>query len=473
MVGGAGPETGPAPIMKAESPLRRGETFLAVLLPHAPILIPAVAGPRQQACRATITAMREVARRVVAARPDTVVLVSPHAPREDRAFGVTAGNLTGSLAQFGAPRAAVRLPGDPGFSAALREGAAARGVGTCRLPAVALDHGSVVPLLFLAEAGWEGPTVVVALAADDNSRIGDLGGCVAAAAEHLGRRVAVVASGDMSHRLQPGAPCGYDPQAVDFDAAFIHQLRLGATRRLAEAVAPLQGRAAEDVVESTLFALGATGWRAEGREVLGYEGPFGVGYGVAVLFAATTADVAPPAEERRSPADLPAVARAAIAAALGLTGAAVEPRIGDRPGPNGVFVTLHTADGRLRGCIGTLASRTGDLAAETWRVAREAALADPRFPPVVAGELARLQLEVTVLGPLEEVASEAALDPARWGVVVRAADGRRGLLLPGIPEVETVARQLAVARAKARIGPDEPVRLQRFAAERIGEAVRA
>ncbi|HLP01089.1 MAG TPA: AmmeMemoRadiSam system protein A [Opitutaceae bacterium] len=463
--------------MNAETPLRRGVTPLAVLLPHAPILVPAVAGSRQQACRATVAAMREAARRVVAARPETVVLVSPHAPREGHAFGVTAGNLAGSLAPFGARRASVRFPGDPELSGVLRSVAAVRDLPTARLLATALDHGSVVPLWFLAEAGWDGPTVVVALAGNDNSRIGELGECVAVAAKRLGRRVAVVASGDMSHRLQPGAPCGYDPQAVDFDAAFIHQLRLGATHRLAEAVAPLQERAAEDVVEPTLFALGATGWCAEGREVLGYEGPFGVGYGVAVLSA--VAD--PPAEvgiaavenRQRQLAELPAVARAAIATALGLPGDLGEPRIGDCPGPNGVFVTLHTAGGQLRGCIGTLASRTGDLAAETWRMAREAALADPRFPPVTTDELGALHIEVTVLGPLEEIDSADALDPQRWGVVVRAADGRRGLLLPDIPEVATVARQLEIARAKARIGADEPVRLQRFSAQRIEEAVRA
>ncbi|HLP07842.1 MAG TPA: AmmeMemoRadiSam system protein A [Opitutaceae bacterium] len=460
--------------MNAESPLRRGETPLAVLLPHAPILVPAVAGSRQQACRATVAAMRETARRVVEARPETVVLVSPHAPREERSFGVTAGNVAGSLAPFGARRASVQLPGDPELSGVLRSAAAERDLPSARLPATTLDHGSVVPLWFLAEAGWDGPTVIVALSADDNSRIGELGECVAIAAQRLGRRVAVVASGDMSHRLQPGAPCGYDPHAVDFDAAFIHQLRLGATHRLAEAVAPLRECAAEDVVESTLFALGATGWSAEGREVLGYEGPFGVGYGVAVLCAAETEEGTAAEEKRqRQLAELPAVARAAIATALGLPGDVVEPRVGDCPGANGVFVTLHTAAGELRGCIGTLASRTGDLAAETWRMAREAALADPRFPPVTSGELAALHFEVTVLGPLEEIESAEALDPRRWGVVVRAADGRRGLLLPDIPEVTTVARQLEIARAKARIGADEPVRLQRFSAQRIEEAVRA
>ena len=103
-------------------------------------------------------------------------------------------------------------------------------------------------------------------------------------------------------------------------------------------------------------------------------------------------------------------------------------------------------------------------------MAREAALHDPRFAPVRPDELAGLRIEVTVLEPLEEIESETELDPKRWGVVVRAADGRRGLLLPDISEVTSVAQQLSIARAKAGIGPGEPVKLQRFAARRIEEA---
>ena len=456
--------------MKAELPAaRRGAIPIAILLPHAPILVPAVAGGRLEACRSSYDAMGEASRRLVATQPEAVVLVSPHAARAERAFAVTSGGVSGSLARFGASHSEVRLPGDSVLTTELRSEAAARGIATANLPAAQLDHGSVVPLWHLAQAGWGGPTVVVALAEADNSRIGELGECVAAAAARLGRRVAVVASGDMSHRLQPGAPCGYDPEAAKFDHAFIAQLRSGATRGLAAAVERWQENAAEDAVDSTLFAFGAAGWRADGREVLGYEGPFGVGYGVAVLFAAAEVEGAcGPADADRL-AMLPALARASIAAALQLPAELVAPRPGDCPGGNSVFVTLHTAEGRLRGCIGTMESHTGDLAVETWRMAREAALHDPRFSPVVPDELAALRIEVTVLEPLEDIASEAELDPRHLGVVVRAADGRRGLLLPGIPEVTSVAQQVAIARSKAGIGAKEPVRLQRFAARKIME----
>lgn len=105
-------------------------------------------------------------------------------------------------------------------------------------------------------------------------------------------------------------------------------------------------------------------------------------------------------------------------------------------------------------------------------MAQEAALHDPRFPPVEGEELDALRIDVTVLEPLEAINSPAELDPRRWGVEVRATDGRHGVLLPAIPEVTDVAQQLSIARAKAGIGPDEPVRLRRFAARRIEEVRR-
>lgn len=442
-----------------------GGVVFAALMPHAPILVPAVAGDRLDECRASVAALRRGARRLVAARPDSVVLLSPHAPRAARAFGLTQETVAGSLAAFLAPQEAIVLPGDPALGTAIGAAVAQRGMDTAELESKKLDHGSVVPLWFLAEAGWRGPTVVLALAWDDNSRVGDLGESVAAAAQQLGRRVAVVASGDMSHCLKPGSPAGYNPAAARFDAAFIAQLRHGATRGIGPAVALLRECAAEDVVESTLFALGAAGWRADGREVLGYEGPFGVGYGVAVLFDSSAGATELP--------DLPALARAAIAAALAPgAGAPDAPKPGGYPSSSGVFVTLHGADDRLRGCIGTMVSHSGDLVLETWRMAQEAALRDGRFPAVQLAELDGLRIEVTVLDAPEAIDSPAELDPQRWGVVVQAADGRRGVLLPALPEVTSVAQQLAIARTKAGIGPQEPVRLQRFAARRIVEGAR-
>src|SRR5208283_773143 len=68
------------------------------------------------------------------------------------------------------------------------------------------------------------------------------------------------------------------------DGAFIECLRAGDYRKLPDFDPELRELAAEDAVDSTLVAAAAVNWNAAGHEVLGYEGPFGVGYGVAILY---------------------------------------------------------------------------------------------------------------------------------------------------------------------------------------------
>lgn len=133
------------------------------------------------------------------------------------------------------------------------------------------------------------------------------------------------------------------------------------------------------------------------------------------------------------------------------------------PSPAPVFVTLRTHDGELRGCIGTITATRETLADEVAAESVAAATRDPRFPPVGPQEVAELQVEVSVLSPPEPVESVAELDPARYGViVVRQRDGRRGLLLPGIPSITSAVDQVAMARRKAWIGDNDPVELYRF-----------
>jgi len=129
----------------------------------------------------------------------------------------------------------------------------------------------------------------------------------------------------------------------------------------------------------------------------------------------------------------------------------------------GAFVSLKKG-GMLRGCIGTFLPSEPDIAREVIASAVKSASADPRFPPVKEEELADLSYSIDLLS--EPVSSsEEELDPKRYGVIVESG-WRRGLLLPDLEGVETVEEQVAIARAKAGIGPQEPVRLWRFTVER-------
>jgi len=90
-----------------------------------------------------------------------------------------------------------------------------------------------------------------------------------------------------------------------------------------------------------------------------------------------------------------------------------------------------------------------------------AATSDPRFPAVAATELDCLEYSVDVLGESEPVDDLVELDPKRYGVIVTHG-WRRGLLLPDLEGVDTAMDQIAIAKNKAGIAPDENAKLERF-----------
>jgi len=145
--------------------------------------------------------------------------------------------------------------------------------------------------------------------------------------------------------------------------------------------------------------------------------------------------VIPPAEQ----AQLLGLARVAVAVAAGaLPGTALDAARAAEPLPDrraGAFVTL-TENGQLRGCMGNL-DTDNPAWASVVEAARWAARGDPRFLGVEPGELAAIEIDVSILGPLERLDDPSAFRPGTDGIVVRRG-GRRGLLLPEV--AETVGR---------------------------------
>lgn len=254
---------------------------LSALMCHAPIVVPAVGKDRGSLCEKTTAAMRAIASRIARSQPDVLVLLSPHAPRRPGQLGLVEGErLWGDFGSFGAPEASVDLPAARDLRGALLSRRDLAGP----IPARPLDHGALVPLWFVAEAGYRGPTLVAALPWEEQAeQLRAMGQAVARACEGL--RAAFIASGDMSHRLVPGAPAGYHPRAASFDQEVVMRLSSGRPGDLREIDPDLRELAAEDVVASVLVAVSAAGDRADGCELLCYEGPFGVGYAEAVLFS--------------------------------------------------------------------------------------------------------------------------------------------------------------------------------------------
>ena len=450
----------------------------AFVVPHPPIILPEVGRGEERKIQKTMDAYREVMRRAAAYAPDTVVLTSPHSVMYGDYLHISPGARgSGNFRQFGAPYVEIHAAYDVGFVTELsrcaqKEGLAAGILGERSRD---LDHGTMVPLRFLNEFDTDYKLVRIGLSGLPPLVHYRLGQCIARTAKTLGRRVVMIASGDLSHKLTEEGSYGYAPQGPDFDRQVTEALAAGDFLSLLRLPLDFCEAAAECGLRSFLIMAGALDGKAVTAELLSYEGPFGVGYGVAAF------DVTGDDETRRfgeqyeqeirmHMAKVKAeedpwvrLARLSLETYITTGRRAVLPE--DLPktmaqSRAGVFVSLKK-HGRLRGCIGTVMPTTASVAEEILHNAVSAAAEDPRFEPVEADELPELTYSVDVLGEAERIDSPEQLDVKRYGVIVEAG-GRRGLLLPNLEGVDTVSEQIAISKQKAGISPEAPVKLWRF-----------
>ncbi|MDR1192552.1 MAG: AmmeMemoRadiSam system protein A [Peptococcaceae bacterium] len=462
----------------------------AYAVPHPPLILPEVGRGQEKGIQATIDAYRRAAADFALRRPETVVLISPHAQMYADYFHIAPGAAAGGdMRAFGARQPRTEALYDQEFVAALADVAKERGLpaGTLGEKRSELDHGTVVPLRFF-QAGYSDFRLALlglsGLSALEHYRLGQ---CLAETAERLGRRTAVIASGDLSHKLKADGPYGFAPAGPEFDQKVMAALGAGDFQALLGLDPDLCEAAAECGLRAFQIMAGALDGRAVEAARLSYEGPFGVGYGVCVFIPGEAAPdrrfgrmyqveaaeriaglrrredlyvaLARYSLERyvewrekvRRREDLPAELSRELAAPANQ--ALTQSRAG-------AFVSLRK-EGRLRGCIGTIEPTKPSLLEEILTNAVSAGARDPRFPPVTAAELGELVYHVDVLGPPEPIAGMAALDVRRYGVIV-SAGGRRGLLLPDLAGVDTPARQVEIALEKAGIRPGEAYRMERF-----------
>ena len=136
------------------------------------------------------------------------------------------------------------------------------------------------------------------------------------------------------------------------------------------------------------------------------------------------------------------------------------------------FVTLH-ARGELRGCIGHLEIED-PLGWVVPRCAIGACSRDPRFPAVAERELPDINIELSLLGPLESIVGPADIELGRHGLLVELG-WSRGLLLPQVAiewqwDADAFVAQTCRKAGLPRDAWKDGAKLWRFEAEVFGES---
>ena len=451
----------------------------AFMVPHPPMIVPAVGRGSEKQIQKTIDAYEQVADEIAALAPETIIITSPHSVMYADYFHISPGK--GAKGDFGRFRAA-QVCFDEEYDRELVNELAdiARGQG---FPAGVmgerdkrLDHGTMVPLYFIRRKYTGAKIVRIGLSGLPLSEHYRFGQMIREAVDRLGRKAVFVASGDLSHKLQDYGPYGFAEEGPQYDARIMDVCSRAAFGELFDFDETFCDRAAECGHRSFVIMAGAFDGLAVKAAQLSHEVVTGVGYGICTFYPGEKDEsrhflkqylggAAKRLAEKRAKED-PYVQLARKSVEYYILHHRKMEIPDDLPEElltrrAGAFVSIHE-HGKLRGCIGTIAPVRDCVAREIIDNAISASTRDPRFDPIRAHELKWLEISVDVLGEAEPIKSPAELDVKRYGVIVTKGM-KRGLLLPDLDGVDTVEEQISIAKSKAGIADwDTNVELQRF-----------
>lgn len=428
------------------------------IMPHPPIARPEVGKGREKEIQNTLDAYRKASKMIAEDAPETIVVISPHSIVYSDAFYIAGGKRwKGNLAQFDAPNVSLDFENDLELADEVIKLSKEK-----RIPVVfdergstRPDHGSVVPLAFIAEAYKNFKVLRISPSFLSDSILVEMGSIIERAAAHLGRKITFLASGDLSHRLKEDGPYGFVKEGPVFDKQVTDIMKSCKFTEFQKFDPAFLEMAAQCGLPGFIMMSGALTNYKVTSEFLSYEGTFGVGYAVCAFkirdqyislaqkslehYIKTGTKLELTEDEKREMPDSMFSEKA------------------------GCFVSLKKY-GDLRGCIGTIYPTQKSIAEEIINMAIQAGTRDPRFYAVKENELSDLVYDVDVLYP-PEPATKDQLDVKKYGVIV-STKLKRGLLLPNLEGVDTVDYQLAIACQKAGIRSGEDYEIERFLVER-------
>lgn len=447
------------------------------IVPHPPLIIPNIGNGSEKQIAKTISAYKKIAKQVASLNPETIIISSPHAPMYSDCFYISnSPTLTGNLANFGAKEISFTEEVDTKLVDEITELAKKHHFPVYKdIPSVPLDHGTIIPLYFIRKELPKSSIIVLGLSTLPLITNYQMGTIIKEAINNLNRKVVYIASGDLSHKLQEYGPYGFTKEGLEYDKRIMEVCRTANFYELLNFKSSFLEKAAECGHRSFTIMAGCFDGQEIESNVLSHEDITGVGYGVCSFYPKETnsnrqflkknlQEESLRLEKIKKSSD--SYVNLAFESLKYYFDTkqkmSIPPNLPEEMLTNkaGVFVSLYKFD-TLRGCIGTILPTTNTIAEEIINNSLSAALNDYRFSPLTEEELKWLEITVYILKEPEPISSLDMLDVHKYGIIVTHGL-KRGVLLPDLDGVDTIKKQIAIAKEKASIKPNEDCKIERF-----------
>jgi aromatic ring-opening dioxygenase LigB subunit len=250
----------------------------AAVVPHPPLLVPNIGKENVDLVKKTADSYKEIEADLYAGQIDTIIIISSHGSPQEESFGINIGDeFQIKFENFGDFSSKLSLAGDVGLAQELREKLPAH-------PAVSLvnktdlDHGIGIPLYLLTPYLKNIEIIPIYPSEKDLATHFEFGKNLRRLLQMQEKRIAILASGDLSHSLTKSAPAGYSPKAAKFDQKIIESLK----NKNFEEILNINQKTVNEVQTCALKPIsiltGIFDTIDFKPQLISYEYPFGVGY---------------------------------------------------------------------------------------------------------------------------------------------------------------------------------------------------
>ncbi|KKS40588.1 hypothetical protein A3H03_02485 [Candidatus Kuenenbacteria bacterium RIFCSPLOWO2_12_FULL_42_13] len=255
----------------------------ASICPHPPLIIPAIGQNNLTQLQTTVNSLQKLNEKLLSDKPDTIVVISPHYHKPSEHFIMNiAPRYLGSLKNFGDLATGLE------FAVNIELAEAVNSLNNGRKKTFPLqiineegvDYGLTIPLFYLTQKLIGVKLLALHPPISFNlQEIFSFGQLLKKACQKTTQKIALVASGDLSHTISPDSPIGgTSPRTKEFDHALIKFLKHKKINEIMAIEKNLSEEAKECGLKPIMLLLGALYRVPYVPQVLSYEHPFGIGY---------------------------------------------------------------------------------------------------------------------------------------------------------------------------------------------------